>query len=108
MHPKIPNSMIEFNDERTGSKASISSPLFSVGDHVTAAASIYDGPTEEMPAQDYCRKGDTLEIRGYSIRGGFIVAHLDREPGAGFRVSADEILPLNDQAHATGPAGEMS
>lgn len=69
------------------------SGLFAVGDRVIAAKAISDGPTEDRPAQDYCRKGDELEIREVRGSGWYVVAHPRREKGAGFWVLQSELSP---------------
>lgn len=70
--------------------------IYSIGDLVRAVRSIYSGSTEEMPAQDFCRAGDILEVRKV---GGWhfpiSVAHPYMRPGIMFGVELNEVAPLS-------------
>lgn len=72
----------------------MSERAYAIGDLVRATQSIFEGPSEDSPGGEFCKKGDILQIR--RITGAnypYAVAHPHREPGAGFCVKADEITP---------------
>lgn len=69
---------------------------FTVGQKVRALKTLGEGPSEELPAQHFCNRGDILEIRDVHPRWEmpFKVAHLHKPAGMGFLVRETEIEPL--------------
>lgn len=82
------------------------STKYKLGDLVRATKTIFAAATDELPAQDFCNAGDTLEIRKIAGFWPYSVAHPNGEAGVMFGVNEDEVEPLSDRPPAAAPRSE--